>query len=111
MGRYRIVSRLGQGGMEAVYKAEDIEIGDRPVAVKEMSQRNLDTQEIAEAADAVKHEAHLLGRLFHRHLPRIYDHFAEGGRWYLVMDFIEGDTLEEHPTAAGGRLSVKEALA
>ena len=109
-GRYRILSRLGQGGMGAVYKAEDIEIGDRPVAVKEMSQRNLDPQEIAEAADDFKREAHLLGRLFHRHLPRIYDHFAEGGRWYLVMDFIEGDTLEEHLTAAGGKLSVEEVL-
>jgi serine/threonine protein kinase len=109
-GRYRILSRLGQGGMGAVYKAEDIEIGDRPVAVKEMSQRNLDPQEIAEAADAFKREAYLLGRLFHRHLPRIYDHFAEGGRWYLVMDFIEGDTLEEHLTSAGGKLSVAEVL-
>ena len=109
-GRYRILSRLGQGGMGAVYKAEDTEIGDRPVAVKEMSQRNLDPREIAEATDAFKREAHLLGRLFHRHLPRIYDHFAEGGRWYLVMDFIEGDTLEEHLTSAGGTLSVEEAL-
>jgi serine/threonine protein kinase len=109
-GRYRILSRLGQGGMGAVYKAEDTEIGDHPVAVKEMSQRNLDPWEIAEATDAFKREAHLLGRLFHRHLPRIYDHFAEGGRWYLVMDFIEGDTLEEHLTSVGGTLSVEEAL-
>ena len=109
-GRYRILSRLGQGGMGAVYKAEDTDIGDRPVAVKEMSQRNLGLQEIAEATDAFKREAHLLGRLFHRHLPRIYDHFAEGGRWYLVMDFIEGDTLEEHLTAAGGKLPVEEVL-
>lgn len=108
--RYLIISRLGQGGMGAVYKAQDTQLGDRPVAVKEMSQRGLDPQELTEAADAFKREALMLARLFHRHLPRIYDHFADGGRWYLVMDFIEGETLEEHLAKAGGRLPVEEVL-
>jgi serine/threonine protein kinase len=109
-GRYRILSRLGQGGMGAVYKAADTQLGDRLVAVKEMSQKGLDPPEVAEAAEAFKREAHMLAGLFQRNLPRIYDHFADAGRWYLVMDFIAGETLEEYLVRAGGTLPREEVL-
>jgi eukaryotic-like serine/threonine-protein kinase len=109
--RYQIISLLGQGGMGAVYKAEDIQLGNRPVAVKEMSQRSLSPQEIIEATDAFKREAHMLASLVHPNLPRIYDHFNEGGLWYLVMDYIEGKTLEEHLKAKGGMLPLDEVVA
>jgi eukaryotic-like serine/threonine-protein kinase len=110
--RYLILSRLGQGGMGAVYKAADTQLGDRLVAVKEMSQKGLDAQEIVEAAETFKQEALMLAGLpHHPNLPSIYDHFAEGGRWYLVMDFIAGQTLEEHlARAKGGYLPVEEVL-
>jgi len=108
--RYRILKPLGKGGMGAVYKAQDSQLGDRAVAIKEMSQRGLDPQELQEAADAFKNDAHMLAGLFHRHLPRIYDHFSDAGRWYLVMDFIDGDTLEDYLTKAGGKLPMKEVL-
>jgi serine/threonine protein kinase len=94
--RYRIIQIVGQGGMGAVYKGEDIQFGNRLVAVKEMRQTGLDPQELKEAADAFKQEAVLLAGLKHPNLPSIYDHFEEKGRWYLVMDFIEGETLAEH---------------
>src|SRR6266849_2089212 len=100
--RYHVIAQVGKGGFGAVYKAEDSELGNRIVAVKEMSQRGLTTQEIAEAADAFKHEALLLAGLLHPNLPRIYDHFFDAGHWYLVMDFIEGETLEEHLRHAVG---------
>ena len=110
--RYRTITTLGQGGMGAVYKAEDTELGNRIVAIKEMSQKGLNQQEASEAVDGFKREALLLAGLMHPNLPRIYDHFAESGRWYLVMDFIEGETLEsylsKHPDA---RLPIQEALA
>ena len=108
--RYRILSLLGQGGFGAVYKAEDSEFGNRLVAVKEMSQKGLNAQEIAEATDAFKREALLLGGLVHPNLPRIYDHFNEAGRWYLVMDFIEGETLEERMYRVGLPFSVEDVL-
>ncbi len=46
----------------------------------------------------------MLAGLLHQNLPRIYDHFSEGGGWYLVMDFIEGETLEEYLNNTTGRL-------
>ncbi len=109
--RYRIVSLLGQGGMGAVYKAEDIQFGNRLMAVKEMSQSGMNAQESAEVTDAFKREALMLAGLVHPNLPRVYDHFPEGGRWYLVMDFIEGETLEDCLNKPGiGRLPVEEIL-
>lgn len=101
-GRYMIVSLLGRGGMGAVYKAEDTQFGNRPVAIKEMNQSGLTRQEIALAAEQFKQEALLLANLNHPNLPSIYDHFSENERWYLVMDFIDGVTLEKYVSAAPG---------
>lgn len=102
--RYRIMNLVGKGGFGAVYKAADLQLGDRTVAVKEMSQSNLKPNEIVEAVNSFKREALMLAGLMHQNLPRIYDHFSEGGRWYLVMDFIEGDTLEEYLNNTAGNL-------
>jgi len=94
--RYRIIGMLGKGGFGAVYKAQDIQFNNRLLAIKEMSQDRLKNQEIREAAEAFKTESQLLAGLTHPNLPRIYDQFSEHGRWYLVMDFIEGETLSEY---------------
>ncbi len=109
--RYRILGTVGKGGFGAVYRAEDVQLGNRLLAVKEMSQSSLNPQEIAEAAENFKREAHILAALKHPNLPSIYEQFSEAGRWYLVMDFIEGETLEEHvKNDPHGHLSVKETL-
>jgi tetratricopeptide (TPR) repeat protein/tRNA A-37 threonylcarbamoyl transferase component Bud32 len=110
-GQYLILSKVGQGGMGAVYKAADTRLGDRLVALKEMSQKGLDPHELVEAADGFRREAVMLASLpHHSHLPSIYDHFEDGGRWYLVMDFIAGETLEDYLATAGGKLPVAEVL-
>jgi len=108
--RYHLLNRLGQGGMGSVYRAEDTELGNRLVAIKEMSQKGLNQQEADEATNAFKREALLLAGLMHPNLPRIYDHFSEQGRWYLIMDFIEGQTLEDYLTQHGGTLPLEEVL-
>ena len=109
--RYRVVAQVGKGGFGAVYKAEDIYFGNRHVAVKEMSQSNLNAQELAEATRAFKQETLLLSKLKHPNLPSIYDQFNDAGRWYLVMDFIEGETLETAlERANGNRLPPSQAL-
>lgn len=88
--RYKIVRLLGQGGMGAVYLAEDINLPGRQVAVKE----NFDPSIAAQ--DQFKREALILARLRHQNLPQVTDHFIEraSGRQYLIMDYIEGDDLE-----------------
>jgi serine/threonine protein kinase/ribosomal protein L40E len=100
--RYQLLSCIGQGGMGAVYKAADTKFNNRPVAIKEMSSSGLPQARLQEAEAAFEHEAHLLADLLHPNLPRIYEHFAENDRSYLVMDFIDGQTLEEHLAKIGG---------
>jgi serine/threonine protein kinase len=108
--RYRIVERLGRGGMGSVYKATDTELGHALRAVKEMSQAYANQEDLPSFSEAFKQEALLLATLQHHHLPRIYDHFHEQGRWYLVMDYIEGFNLDEYLRLKGGSLPLLEAL-
>ena len=109
--RYRIISQVGKGGFGAVYKAADLQFGNRQVAIKEMSQSSLSQQELIEATESFKREALLLAGLTHPNLPRIYEQFTDVGRWYLVMDFIEGETLEDHlGKIKGGKLPVEQVL-
>ncbi len=87
--RYRIVEILGQGGMAAVYRAIDENLGVE-VAVKE----NLFTTE--EYARQFRREAVILANLRHPNLPRVTDHFVvEDQGQYLVMDYIEGEDLRQ----------------
>ena len=109
--RYHIIAPTGKGGMGAVYKAEDTQLGNRLVAIKEMSQSGLSPQEVKDAANAFKQEAILLASLQHPNLPSIFDHFEENGRWYLVMSFIQGETLTDYLSQAkAGKLPLDEAL-
>jgi serine/threonine protein kinase/cytochrome c-type biogenesis protein CcmH/NrfG len=109
--RFRIIAPLGTGGMGAVYQAEDTQLGNRLLAIKEMNQSSLDPQEQREAADAFRHEAVMLARLQHPNLPTIFDHFEENGRWYLLMSFIEGETLEEYlRRSLSGKLPLNEVV-
>jgi serine/threonine protein kinase len=109
--RYRILEPIGKGGFGAVYKTEDVQLGNRLLAVKELSQSGLSPQEIAEATENFKREALLLAALKHPNLPSIYEQFSEAGRWYLVMDYIEGETLEAYlAQAKGGKLLIEETL-
>ncbi len=94
--RYQIIRQLGAGGMGAVYQAYDLRLQGRAVAVKE----NFDASPAAKVQ--FQTEATLLANLSHPALPRVTDHFIEpSGRQYLVMDFIEGEDLEQIVTRRG----------
>lgn len=87
--RYRIVKLIGQGGFGAVYRAWDLRLS-APCALKE----NLDSS--AEAQRQFTREASILANLRHPNLPRVIDYFSVAGQGqYLVMDFIEGESLAE----------------
>lgn len=110
-GRYQLETRIGQGGMGAVYKAIDTRFNNRALAIKEMSCAGLSPSSIQEAEAAFERESHLLADLLHPNLPRIYDHFTEAERSYLVMDFIEGQTIEDYlEKANGGPLLLEQVL-
>jgi len=87
------------------------------VAVKEMSQSGLNPQEVVAATEAFQREVFLLASLKHINLPGIYDYFRDGGRWYVVMEFIDGRTLEEclndegPSSGSGGQLPLEKTLA
>ncbi len=109
--RYRIVGIVGKGGYGAVYKAEDVQRHDALVAIKSINLHGLSSEEAIEATDTFNREMLLLSGLEHPHLPRIHDHFTDPEHWYLVMDFIAGETLEKYLNSTKvGHLSVGEVL-
>ena len=91
--RYRIDSELNRGGMAAVYRAWDTLL-DLPVAVKEMiPQPRLSPKALAQLRRQFKREAHVLARLDHPNLVRVTDCFSLHDSEFLVMNFVEGESL------------------
>ncbi len=110
-GRYRIHSRIGGGGMGTVYLAEDSRLRGRRCAIKEMSPAELAPQDRNWSIEAFRQEAQMLARLSHPGLTSVTDFFPDQGNWYLVMDYVEGETLAARlARAPGGRFDLDEAL-
>jgi eukaryotic-like serine/threonine-protein kinase len=94
--RYRILDLVGQGGMGAIYQAEDLRLEGRLCAVKEVFLDPNASKENQEQIKASFHrEASVLARLDHPNLPKVSDFFFFNGREYLVMDFVPGQDLRQ----------------
>jgi serine/threonine protein kinase len=102
--RYRIVRRIGHGGMGAVYEAQHEEL-DHTVALKE----TLHTEDES-LRRAFKREARMLACLRHPALPRVTDYFTEGDGLFLVMEHVAGDDLMELLTRRTEPFPVAEVL-
>jgi serine/threonine protein kinase len=102
--RYCIVRQLGRGGMGAVYEAIDQRLGIS-VALKE----TLSSE--ASMRKQFEHEARLLASMQHPALPRVSDHFVEGNRAFLVMQFIGGVDLARIIAQQPGPLPREQVIA
>ena len=93
LGRYRIVSEIGQGAMGVVYKAVD-PIIDRTVAIKTIN-LNLSRQELEEYEARFQQEIKAAGRLNHPNIVTIYDVGKTDQVAYMAMEFLEGQELKD----------------
>ncbi|MBP8002764.1 MAG: serine/threonine protein kinase [Chloroflexi bacterium] len=93
-GRYHIQQFISQGGMGAVYLATDSRLGGRQVAIKQMNPTHVPVQDRDWILTAFEQEAQVLARLNHPNIARVMDFFYENQMWYLVMEFVKGETLE-----------------
>ncbi|MGB0387050.1 MAG: protein kinase domain-containing protein [Ardenticatenaceae bacterium] len=95
--RYVVLRRLGQGGMGAVYEVGDQRLGNKRMALKELSASALiDPQEIKQARVAFQREAEMLARLDHLNIPQVTDFFTQNNKYYIVMELVPGETLEQY---------------
>ncbi len=92
--RYQLGTLLGSGGFSVVYRAKDRQEGGRDVAIKRISLQGLNAEETIEATSTFHREVSVLSTLIHPQIPHLYDHFNDQHHWYLVLEYIEGQTLE-----------------
>jgi eukaryotic-like serine/threonine-protein kinase len=105
-GRYRLDAQIGAGGMSTVYRAFDQTL-ERRVAIKLMH------REIASDSDQLerfRREARAVAQLSHPNVVAVIDAGEDGGRPYIVFEYVEGETLKDRVERMG-RLPLDEAIA
>jgi len=90
-GRFRIIRKLGAGGMAEVYLAEDEELG-RKVALKVLNERHARDEQFVER---FKREARNAAGLNHPNIVRVYDRGQAEGTYFISMEYLDGPTLKE----------------
>jgi beta-lactam-binding protein with PASTA domain/predicted Ser/Thr protein kinase len=96
-GRYKIIRKLGSGGMANVYLAEDQELGRR-VAIKILNERHANDEQFV---DRFRREAKHAAGLSHPNIVAIYDRGEAEGTYYIAMEYLDGRSLKELIVARG----------
>src|SRR5713226_7379180 len=104
LGPYEVLAPLGAGGMGEVYKARDTRL-DRTVAIKVLPQH---LSSSTEGRQRFEREAKTISQLSHPHICALYDVGNQDGVEFLVMEYLEGDTLAER--LAKGPLPLAQTL-
>ena len=91
--RFKIIAILKTGGMGRVYKSEDSNLNSI-CAIKELVLDGFDEKEKNYIISRFKSEAEMLAKLRHKNLPYVIDYFSIKEKYYIVMDYIEGQDLE-----------------
>lgn len=93
--RYEIVKRLGKGATSKVYLVRDLKMDGALLALKQMSVDFIDYDQYIKAMEDFNREADILSKLGHPSIPSLHDYFLADGNFILVMQYVEGNTLEQ----------------
>ncbi|MHC5053735.1 MAG: protein kinase domain-containing protein [Planctomycetota bacterium] len=105
LGPYEVKSKLGEGGMGAVFEGYDPHL-DRRVAIKVLASRLAQNEEFVQRFLA---EARAIARVAHPNVASVFSAGSEGSEHYFVMEFIEGESLDDR-VEKSGRLTPKSAI-
>jgi serine/threonine protein kinase len=105
LGKYEVIAHLASGGMGAVYKAVDVDLG-REIALKVLSAEMAGKPALIER---FQREARHLARLRHRHIVKIYEFGEAFGTYFLALEYVDGVDLYDYITRKG-QLEPDESL-
>jgi serine/threonine protein kinase len=105
IGNYKIVAKLGEGGMGAVYKGVDMML-EREVAIKALRPELASQTQVVER---FRSEAVTLAKLNHPNIATLYSFFRQGDEFYMVLEFVRGVTLD-NIIGQRGALPVEQAV-
>jgi serine/threonine protein kinase len=111
--RYKVEQEIGRGGFSVVYRAVDLNSRHREVAIKRIMLSTLSPRQVIDATETFNRELTMLARFKSMSgVPAFYEHLTDAENWYLIMQYIPGQTLEEYlHKKASGYISEEETIA
>jgi serine/threonine protein kinase len=110
--RYKIEEEIGRGGFSVVYRATDLNSRHRAVAIKRIQLSALTPRQVIDATETFNRELTMLARFKNMSgIPAFYEHLTDAENWYLIMQYIPGQTLEDYlHNKPDGHLSEEETI-
>lgn len=101
-GRYCVLKEIGQGGFSTVYWGRERGRNSRKVAIKRIQLSTLTPRQIIDATETFNREVAALSRFKGtKGIPQLYEHLTDAENWYLILEYIDGQTLEDYLQKAG----------